>query len=384
MTSLQAPIPNKKRLVTAIDDQAAMLAAKLAPSQLVRLKNGKLYLIKTAAEFGGVPDEVKDLTLNNGYIAVLVEHDHNDLYYTEAEVDALLNTINQAISDNTTAIGGKAASAHNHDDRYYTETEVDQLIADTVANGVQLSNDYTGTRTTVATTEKALSDGLATKANTHSHPYAATSHNHSASNITSGTLSASRLPSASTSAKGAVQLSSSTSSTSTTLAATSSAVKAAYDLAAGKANSSHNHSASNITSGTLNASRLPSASTSVKGAVQLSNSYSGTSQTKAVTEKALSDGLANASAAAGQVGSYAFCTINENDLVEGQNYLLGSTFSGSKLSPSSFQKTTLDTTDLGMLYLSSNVLSGTWELAGRFSRTTFTAGAIGALFRRVA
>lgn len=50
------------------------------------------------------------------------------------------------------------------------------------------------------------------------------------------------LPTASTSAAGIVQLSTSVSSTSTTLAATPSAVKAAYDLAAGKAAASHTHS----------------------------------------------------------------------------------------------------------------------------------------------
>jgi phage-related tail fiber protein len=49
------------------------------------------------------------------------------------------------------------------------------------------------------------------------------------------------LPAASTSTAGIVQLSTSTTSTSTTLAATPSAVKAAYDLAAGKAEASHTH-----------------------------------------------------------------------------------------------------------------------------------------------
>lgn len=49
------------------------------------------------------------------------------------------------------------------------------------------------------------------------------------------------LPTASTSTAGIVQLSTSTESTSTTLAATPSAVKAAYDLAAGKAAASHTH-----------------------------------------------------------------------------------------------------------------------------------------------
>jgi len=61
----------------------------------------------------------------------------------------------------------------------------------------------------------------------HGSEYANASHSHGASD----------LPSASTSAKGIVQLSTSTSSTSTSLAATPSAVKAAYDLANGKADS---------------------------------------------------------------------------------------------------------------------------------------------------
>jgi len=61
----------------------------------------------------------------------------------------------------------------------------------------------------------------------HGSEYANASHSHGASD----------LPSASTSAKGIVQLSTSTSSTSTSLAATPSAVKAAYDLANNKADS---------------------------------------------------------------------------------------------------------------------------------------------------
>ncbi|MCB0208012.1 MAG: hypothetical protein KDJ52_01705 [Anaerolineae bacterium] len=50
-----------------------------------------------------------------GYWGGLPEHNHDDLYYTESEVDALL--------------GGKSDVGHDHDDRYYTETEVDGLLA---------------------------------------------------------------------------------------------------------------------------------------------------------------------------------------------------------------------------------------------------------------
>ncbi|MBY6105026.1 tail fiber protein [Ferrimonas balearica] len=108
-----------------------------------------------------------------------------------------------------------------------------------------------------------LQTALDGKSATHSHPYAATSHTHSIANITnlqtvldgksathshpyapsSHSHGAGELPSATTSAKGVVQLSSSTGSTSTTLAATASAVKAAYD----KANHTHPYAASSHT-----------------------------------------------------------------------------------------------------------------------------------------
>lgn len=93
-------------------------------------------------------------------------------------------------------------------------------------------------------------DGKAESSHTHlwSHitdkptTFAPSAHNHDASNITSGTVAAARLPAGTTAAAGIVQLSTSTESTSTTLAATASAVKAAYDLAASKAASNHTHS----------------------------------------------------------------------------------------------------------------------------------------------
>ena len=62
--------------------------------------------------------------------------------------------------------------------------------------------------------------------------------NLNASNISSGTVPIARIQDASTSQKGVVQLSSATNSTSTSLAATASAVKSAYDLAAGKVSKS--------------------------------------------------------------------------------------------------------------------------------------------------
>ena len=173
------------------------------------------------------------------------------------------------------ALGGKANSSHSH-------SVGDLPSASTSAKGaVQLSSSTSSTSTTQAATPSAVKsayDLAASKANS--------SHSHSAGD----------LPSASTGAKGAVQLNSSTSSTSTSQAATPSAVKSAYDLAASKANSSHSHSTGD----------LPSASTGAKGVVQLSSSIGSTSSTLAATPaavKAVNDALGILAGTVGDIGS---------------------------------------------------------------------------------
>jgi len=98
-----------------------------------------------------------------------------------------------------------------------------------------------------------------------------------ASNLNAGTVATARLPSASTSARGAVQLTTSTSSTSTTLAPTASALKAVGDALAGKASSSHGHGASD----------LPSASTGAPGVAQLNSAVNSTSNSQAATPSAV-------------------------------------------------------------------------------------------------
>ncbi|EES9571104.1 phage tail protein, partial [Escherichia coli] len=85
---------------------------------------------------------------------------------------------------------------------------------------------------------------------------------------------------ATTTQKGIVQLSSDTNSTSETLAATPKAVKAAYDLAAGKAPSSHTHPWNQITG-------VPTASLTAKGITQLSSATDSTSEVLAATPKAV-------------------------------------------------------------------------------------------------
>ena len=104
---------------------------------------------------------------------------------------------------------------------------------------------------------------------------ASASHTHPWNQITG-------VPAASLTVKGTVQLSSATNSTSETQAATPKAVKAAYDLAAGKAPVSHTHPWNQITD-------VPAASLTVKGTVQLSSATNSTSETQAATPKAVKD-----------------------------------------------------------------------------------------------
>lgn len=117
---------------------------------------------------------------------------------------------------------------------------------DTVSGKGLSTNDYT-------TAEKNKLAGIATGATANTGTITAIQAN--GTNVaTSGTAN---IPAASTSAYGVTKLSSATNSTSTTLAATASAVKAAYDLANGKApaysygTSDYTAGSTGLTTGTL-------------------------------------------------------------------------------------------------------------------------------------
>ncbi|MGR4531049.1 tail fiber protein [Escherichia coli] len=160
---------------------------------------------------------------------------------------------------------GKAPASHTHPWSQITGVPAASLTA---KGTVQLSSATNSTSETLAATPKAVKaayDLAAGKAPvSHTHPW---------SQITG-------VPAASLTAKGTVQLSSATNSTSETLAATPKAVKAAYDLAAGKAPVSHTHPWSQITG-------VPAASLTAKGTVQLSSATNSTSETLAATPKAV-------------------------------------------------------------------------------------------------
>ena len=141
-----------------------------------------------------------------------------------------------------TALDGKAASSHNHS------------AANITSGTLAVARGGTG-NTSVDTTPTADSTKMCTSGGIKSalDGKAALSHNHSADNITSGTLAVARGGTGNTSVD-------TTPTANSTKMCTSGGIKTALD---GKAASSHNHSAANITSGTLAVARGGTGNTSV-------------------------------------------------------------------------------------------------------------------------
>lgn len=128
---------------------------------------------------------------------------------------------------------------------------------------VQLAGDLSGTAAAPTV------PGLASKADV--------SHTHAAADITGGTLAIARLPAATGAAAGIVQLAGDLGGT--------SAAPTVPGLAT-KANTSHVHSGADITTGTVAATYLPSATDSTAGIVELATTVeatTGTDTTRAVT-----------------------------------------------------------------------------------------------------
>lgn len=145
--------------------------------------------------------------------------------------------------------------------------------ATTTTKGViQLAGDLGGTAAAPTV------PGLANKANA--------THAHNASDITTGTLDAARLPAATSSATGGVRLTGDLGGT-----ATSPTVPGL----AGKADATHSHAATDITSGTLSADRLPNATDTANGVVELATPaevLNGTDTTRAVTPEGVAAAIA--------------------------------------------------------------------------------------------
>lgn len=71
--------------------------------------------------------------------AAAASHNHDDLYYTESEINAKVLELN-------TAIDGKAASGHNHDSTYITPSAVDSKISAALGSVLK----YKGTKNTTS------------------------------------------------------------------------------------------------------------------------------------------------------------------------------------------------------------------------------------------
>lgn len=126
-------------------------------------------------------------------------HTHDDLYYTESEID--------------TALTGKAAAVHTHDDRYYTESEVDTALAGksdvghshgggggTPSDTVQSETTYGAASSAGVATSFSRGDhthgtpavptaadvGASPTGHNHDGSYATSGHNHDASYSASG------------------------------------------------------------------------------------------------------------------------------------------------------------------------------------------------------
>ena len=87
-------------------------------------------------------------------------HTHDDKYYTEAEIDAKITTLNNSIN-------GKAPMSHSHGDLYYTEDEIDDKVADLQA---EIDADVLTETNRAKGIENALDAAIKTKADSgHLH-----------------------------------------------------------------------------------------------------------------------------------------------------------------------------------------------------------------------
>ena len=92
--------------------------------------------------------------------AAATVHSHDDLYYTEAEIDAKVTTLNNAIN-------GKAPSSHNHDNIYFTETEINAIVSDLQE---EIDADVLVETNRAKNAEAALQSAINGKANSsHNH-----------------------------------------------------------------------------------------------------------------------------------------------------------------------------------------------------------------------
>jgi hypothetical protein len=245
-------------------------------------------------------------------------HTHDDRYYTETEMNNLLAgkqasgsyapatgiapsaiTGTAVITTDSRLSDARTPTTHNHDDRYYTEAEIDTKLSGlpvsghthTIANvtglqtaldGKQASGSYAPATGIAQSSVTNLTTDLAGKAaSSHTHTianvtglqtaldgkqasgsYALSLHNHDASQITSGTLGNARTTAASTNTPGAIVLRDAEGNFSANIITAN-----LTGTASGNAPASHTHDASAITSGTLTNARTTATSNNTVNAI---------------------------------------------------------------------------------------------------------------------
>lgn len=159
----------------------------------------------------------------------------NDYQQDISNINDQINTLENSKADKTyvdneltqkadkTYVDNELAQKADKADTY-TKTETDNLVSQAEQN----AKSYTDQQ--IAAIPDPHWDDVQGKPG----QFPPADHTHSANDITSGTIATARLPAASTSSPGIVQLNNTTNSTSTTQAATANAVKQAYDLANSK------------------------------------------------------------------------------------------------------------------------------------------------------
>lgn len=188
-----------KTYVLATDSPSTLADWKefLATGQVTSVAGKTGVVMLNAADVGALPDTyVPTWTEITGKPATFPPdaHNHDDLYFTEAEVTSALatnstndraranHTGTQAISTVSglqTALDGKAASVHTHDDRYYTEGETNTLLAGKAASShthaiADLPVATSGTSNStqlVRADDSRLSDARTPTAHTHDDRY---------------------------------------------------------------------------------------------------------------------------------------------------------------------------------------------------------------------
>lgn len=119
-----------------------------------------------------VPDDLADtITIN----ASMPAHNHDDRYYTETEVDTIIDGV----------VAGEPAP-HDHDDRYYTETEMDTMLAGKASTThVHAAGDITtGTLALARIPTGTTGTTVALGNHTHAGVYANASHTHAIADVT--------------------------------------------------------------------------------------------------------------------------------------------------------------------------------------------------------